>query len=126
MSHDGAGQSDPDPSGGSAASNGAPPTVRVRTGTVSDAQRAADLHADQISQGFLSVLGPRFLARLYRRISLDPDSFLIMGQVEGTTVGFIAGSTDVGGLYRSFLVRDGVVAALHSCRHLVSQWRRVV
>ena len=127
MAQDGAGHDDPGPSDAPLAPEGRSlTTVRVRAGTVSDAGAAADLHADQISQGFLSMLGPRFLARLYRRISLDPDSFLIMGESQGTTVGFIAGSTDVGGLYRSFLVRDGAVAALRSCRHLVSQWRRVV
>jgi ribosomal protein S18 acetylase RimI-like enzyme len=124
MAEDGAGQRDPDPP---PSVEGGPPTqVRVRAGTVSDAGTAAVLHAGQISQGFLSVLGPAFLARLYRRITLDPGSFLIMGESEGKTVGFIAGSTDVGGLYRSFLVHDGAVAALRSCRHLVAQWRRVI
>ena len=127
MAHDGAGQSDPDPSGGSAASDGAPPTVRVRTGTVSDARAAADLHADQISQGFLSVLGsPLPGPPVPAGSAWTPTPSSSWAEVEGTTVGFIAGSTDVGGLYRSFLVRDGVVAALQSCRHLAPEWRRVV
>jgi ribosomal protein S18 acetylase RimI-like enzyme len=127
MAQDGAGHDDPGPHHAARPRRGgSPETVRVRPGTASDARIAADLHASQISQGFLSVLGPSFLARLYRRISLDPGSFLIMGESEGDAVGFIAGSTDVGQLYRAFLVRDGVAAALGSCRHLISQWRQVV
>ncbi len=102
-----------------------------RPGTTSDAGTAARLHAEQITRGFLSLLGPRFLERLYRRICLDPCSFLIVvgdGPGEGgqATVGFVAGSTDVPGLYRSFLRRDGVVAALPALGHLVVNWRRVV
>ncbi len=106
----------------------APPT---RPATVADAGAAARLHAGQIEQGFLSLLGPRFLGRLYRRICLDPDSFLIVategrpGQPD-TVVGFVAGSTDVPGLYRSFLWRDGVVAAVPTLGHLVTHWRRVL
>lgn len=101
------------------------PRAVVRTGTAEDARAAATLHAGQISQGFLSLLGPRFLGRLYRRISLDPGSFLIVATGEGRCVGFVAGSTDVPALYRSFLWRDGVHAALGALTHLVPNWRRV-
>jgi ribosomal protein S18 acetylase RimI-like enzyme len=127
MAQDGAGHDDPGRRDATQTrGGGSPTTVQVRPGTASDAGTAADLHAGQISQGFLAVLGPRFLARLYRRISLDPGSFLIVGESDGATVGFIAGSTDVGRLYRAFLVHDGVAAALGSCRHLISRWRQVV
>ena len=50
----------------------------LRTGTVDDAAAAAALHAGQISEGFLSILGPDFLRRLYRRIARTPDSFLLI------------------------------------------------
>jgi ribosomal protein S18 acetylase RimI-like enzyme len=98
---------------------------------VADAGVAAHLHADRIGQGFLSLLGPRFLGRLYRRICLDPGSFLIVATDgglpgDGAVVGFVAGSADVPGLYRSFLWRDGVVAALPTLGHLVTHWRRVI
>ncbi len=83
----------------------------IRPGTDRDAATAvAVLHADQIAQGFLSLLGPSFLRRLYRRIGRAPDSFLLVADSEGTVAGFVAGSTDVGALYRSFLLRDGIVA----------------
>jgi ribosomal protein S18 acetylase RimI-like enzyme len=96
----------------------------VRVGTPADAPRAAALHAEGIAQGFLSLLGPRFLTRLYRRICLTPDSFLLVAERDAP-VGFIAGSTDVGALYRTFLWRDGAVAAALAARHLLVGWRRV-
>ncbi len=101
------------------------PATTVRVGTPADAPMAAALHAEGISQGFLSVLGPRFLTRLYRRICLVPDSFLLVAERDAP-VGFIAGSTDVGSLYRTFLWRDGAVAAALAARHLVVGWRRVL
>jgi ribosomal protein S18 acetylase RimI-like enzyme len=99
--------------------------VTVRPGGDADAPAAARLHAGRITQGFLSFLGPGFLARLYRRVGRTPDSFLLVADDGGTVVGFIAGSADVGGLYRSFLVRDGVVAGLAAAPRLVRSWRRV-
>jgi len=98
----------------------------LRTGTVEDAAAAAALHAGQISEGFLSILGPSFLRRLYRRIVRTPDSFLLIVQDGSETVGFLAGSADVSGLYRSFVLRDGVAAAFTSVGRLLRSWRRVM
>jgi ribosomal protein S18 acetylase RimI-like enzyme len=111
--------------------DGAVAPVRTRLASPADAYVAARLHAEGIDQGFLSLLGPRFLGRLYRRICLHPGSFLIVaeeGAASGpdSVVGFVAGSTDVAGLYRSFLWRDGVAAAVPALGHLVPQWRRVL
>jgi len=117
------------------------PHVVVRTATPSDARPAAHLHATRISQGFLSSLGEGFLVRLYRRISVAPGSFLLVavdpgapqashgGEHEtdrGDVAGFIAGSSDVGALYRSFLLHDGVMAGLSAAPRLVRNWRRVL
>jgi ribosomal protein S18 acetylase RimI-like enzyme len=95
----------------------------VRAGRGSDAPVAASLHADQIAGGFLSFLGVGFLTRLYRRISRSPHAFLLVAEAEGRVVGFVAGSGDVRGLYRSFLWHDGVVAALSVAPRLVRRWR---
>ncbi len=118
----------PDPGGPAV---GPPSPVRARPATPADAAAAAALHVGRIDQGFLSVLGPRFLGRLYRRICLDPGSFLLVAARDGRpgpdgVVGFVAGSVDVPGLYRSFLWRDGLVAAVPALGHLVVHWRRVV
>jgi ribosomal protein S18 acetylase RimI-like enzyme len=96
----------------------------IRHAKDDDAAAVAALHVDQIAEGFLSVLGPSFLRRLYRRIGRAPDSFLLVAESEGKVAGFIAGSTDVGGLYRSFLLRDGVVAGASAAGALLAGWRR--
>lgn len=100
--------------------------VAVRPATDADAIAAAALHAGQISQGFLSLLGTGFLERLYRRIGRSPESFLLIADSRGTTIGFIAGSTDVAALYRSFLLRDGIPAGLRAAGRLIAGWRRVL
>jgi ribosomal protein S18 acetylase RimI-like enzyme len=86
----------------------------------------AALHVQGISEGFLSLLGTGFLQLLYRRIIRHPEAFLLVADDQGATVGFIAGSTDIRRLYRSFLWRDGVVAAIRSLCPLVRGWRRVL
>jgi ribosomal protein S18 acetylase RimI-like enzyme len=98
----------------------------LRTGTDHDADRAAALHAGQIGEGFLSFLGPVFLRHLYRRITRSPESFLLVVEDERTTVGFLAGSTDVAALYRAFLWRDGLAAVLACSGPLFRSWRRVL
>jgi ribosomal protein S18 acetylase RimI-like enzyme len=99
--------------------------IVLRTGTVDDAAAAAALHVGQIGEGFLSILGSGFLSRLYRRVARTPGSFLLIVQDGEATVGFLAGSTDVAGLYRSFLFRDGAAALITCGGSLVRSWRRV-
>ena len=98
----------------------------LRIGTVGDADTAAALHAGQIGEGFLTILGPRFLRRLYRRVARAPGSFLLVVEDNATTVGFLAGSIDVAALYRAFFWRDGAAAALGSGWRLFRSWRRAM
>ena len=98
----------------------------LRAGTVSDARISARLHCAQIDEGFLASLGPRFLERLYRRVALFEGSFLLVAEASGAPVGFLAGAKEVGALYRSFIVRDGVVAAIESAPRLARAWPRAV
>jgi ribosomal protein S18 acetylase RimI-like enzyme len=100
--------------------------IVLRAGTAGDAAAAAALHAEQIGEGFLTILGPRFLSKLYRRVARTPGSFLLVVEDEATTVGFLAGSTDVAGLYRSFVLRDGVAAAFACAGRVLGSWRRVM
>jgi ribosomal protein S18 acetylase RimI-like enzyme len=46
-------------------------------------------------------------------------------EVEGRVAGFLAGSVDVGALYKEFLLRDGAFAVLESAGRLVRSPRRV-
>jgi ribosomal protein S18 acetylase RimI-like enzyme len=98
----------------------------LRTGTDDDAAAAAALHASEIADGFLTSLGPSFLRRLYRRVVRVPGSFLVVAEDGGTTVGFLAGSTDVRGLYRAFLWHDGPAVALGDAGRLLRSWNRVL
>ena len=98
----------------------------VRPGTETDAGPAATLHASQISDGFLSSLGRSFLTRLYRRIVRSPNSFLFVAEADGDALGFIAGTEDVRELYRSFLVRDGIVATVTALPQVLRSSRRVL
>lgn len=66
-------------------------------------RRVAQLHAENIDQGFLSTLGPRFLSLLYRAIDESPDSVLIVTREGVQVVGFVAGTLDMGQVYRRLL-----------------------
>lgn len=95
----------------------------VRMGSEADAPAAARLHAEQISEGFLSSLGPRFLARLYRRVVRWPRSFLLVAEDAGVVVGHAAATEDVGRLYREFLRHDGLAAGLMAAPRLLRRCR---
>ena len=95
----------------------------VRPGTKGDAPAAARLHAEAITEGFLSSLGPSFLTLLYRRIAAWPRSFLLVADEGGVVVGQAAATEEVGALYREFLVRDGVVAGAVAAPRLLRRWR---
>jgi ribosomal protein S18 acetylase RimI-like enzyme len=103
-----------------------PRGIVLRPGTADDAAAAAALHAGQIGDGFLSILGPGFLRRLYRRVTLVPDSFLLIVEGDAGTVGFLAGSTDVAALYKAFVLRDGIAVSVVSGWRLLRSWRRVM
>ena len=98
----------------------------LRVGGPPDAASAASMHATLISEGFLSSLGPSFLRRLYGRIARSDESFLLIAEDGGTTVGFIAGSLALGRLYRSFLLRDGLAASLSAPLPLLTALPRVL
>jgi ribosomal protein S18 acetylase RimI-like enzyme len=100
--------------------------VLVRPGTPSDAAAAAGLHASEIAEGFLSRLGPRFLRALYVRITRSDHSFLLVATRNGEIAGFISGSTDLGGLYKQFMLREGIPAAVMNAPKLVMSWRHVL
>jgi ribosomal protein S18 acetylase RimI-like enzyme len=120
---------------------GVPPAQTiVRPATRRDVSDVAELHAAAIDEGFLSTLGVQFLRRLYTRITDSPHAFLIVadGAAEpqrqrvaaddrsGRVVGFVAGAMSKGRLYRQFLVRDGLPAALSSAPQLARSLPRAI
>jgi ribosomal protein S18 acetylase RimI-like enzyme len=99
----------------------------VRLATSDDARQIAELHAQLISEGFLAVLGPAFLERLYRRIARGATSFAFVGvDQDGTIVGFVAVAERTSTLYRQFLVRDGIQAACRAIPTVLRHLRSVI
>lgn len=100
--------------------------LSVRMGSPADARFASSLHAEAIPTGFLSSLGTGFLRRLYRRVTLCDDSFMLVAQSAERPIGFVAGSTSVASLYRKFLLRDGLVATTSAPLQLLRASRRAL
>ncbi|MGZ6974655.1 MAG: GNAT family N-acetyltransferase [Acidimicrobiia bacterium] len=102
--------------------------MKVRLADERDSSRLADLHATRITDGFLPSLGPAFLERLYRRIARSVDSFAFVATDDSDQhiAGFAAATADVGQLYRSFALRDGLVAGFVAAPRLIRSWRRVL
>jgi ribosomal protein S18 acetylase RimI-like enzyme len=102
--------------------------VIPRLAVDADAARLAELHATRITDGFLPSLGPAFLERLYRRIVRSTDSFayVVTDGPDDRIVGFAAATADIGRLYRSFALRDGLVAGAVAAPRLIRSWRRVL
>ena len=106
---------------------GVPPVQNiVKPATQGDVSEIAQLHVTAINEGFLSSLGVRFLRRLYARIATSRHGFLIVAHDGGESddgpprvIGFVAGATSLGALYREFLVKDGFQAAVSSAPQLV-------
>ena len=73
------------------------------THDVATLRAVAELHADGISQGFLSSLGTRFLTVLYRAIDRCDDAVLIVEADDDGIAGFVAGGNGIGPVYRQML-----------------------
>jgi ribosomal protein S18 acetylase RimI-like enzyme len=93
--------------------------VTVRPASPGDVARVAELHVARIDEGFLASLGPRFLRRLYRRVTRSADAFLLVAVEGDEIVGFIAGASDLRRFYRSFLARDAIVAGFVAAPRLL-------
>lgn len=102
------------------------PELTIATDQVGDAAAAARLHREQLTDSFLATLGERFLGVLYRRVATDPGSVLLVARRAGQVVGFIAGTSDTGQLYRTFMKKDGLRAGAAAAPALLRHpWRTV-
>ena len=71
----------------------------------SDYKQVAQIHSTCIDLGFLSSLGPRFLALLYESIDADEKSILILEKKQDKVIGFVAGGRSMKSIYRKMLSR---------------------
>lgn len=66
-------------------------------------QQVARLHSNNLDQGFLATLGPRFLALMYRAIDECDSSVLLIEQRNDCVIGFISGTHTMGPIFRQML-----------------------
>lgn len=103
-------------------------TPLVRRATLADAGAMARLHSEEVSEGFLALLGQPFLHRLYRRVVAGAGGGFAMVSLDaqGLVDGFVAVAESTGDLYRSFLVRDGLWAGLRAAPAVARHPRQVI
>jgi ribosomal protein S18 acetylase RimI-like enzyme len=63
-------------------------------------QQVAQIHIENINQGFLSTLGEGFLTLMYQAIDESPSSTLIVEKYDEKVVGFVAGGSSFNHIYR--------------------------
>lgn len=66
-------------------------------------QQVARLHVENIDQGFLATLGSGFVSLMYQAIDEAPASVLLVEERDGRVVGFVAGASGMGAIYKRML-----------------------
>lgn len=72
------------------------------------AKPIAKLHIEGINEGFISSLGIDVLTVLYEAIAKSEFGFGFVAQEDGKTVGFLAMTTNLGKLYKSIVLKNGL------------------
>ncbi|MBS1723716.1 MAG: GNAT family N-acetyltransferase [Armatimonadetes bacterium] len=68
----------------------------------------AAVHRNEITEGFLSQFGDKFLSRLYRSISGSSSAFCLGAFEDDRLLGFIVGATDTGRVYKDYARTGGL------------------
>jgi glycosyltransferase involved in cell wall biosynthesis/ribosomal protein S18 acetylase RimI-like enzyme len=97
----------------------------ARRAELADVASVAQLHMDRFPDGFLPTLGSGPLRRLYRHLVRSANAFVLVADDTEGVAGFIAVSEDTRQVYRDFLRRDGVAAALVAAPAALRAPRRV-
>ncbi|MHC4562004.1 MAG: GNAT family N-acetyltransferase [Planctomycetota bacterium] len=80
-----------------------PGDIIIRPMTESDTSTVGRLHRDEISRGFMSQLGSRFLKHLYLGILHSGLAQAYVAEDEGRVIGFAVATSDVNEMYRRVL-----------------------
>lgn len=79
-------------------------------------ESAVRLHREQLTGGFMTSLGPRFLLEVFRNVASSEHGVALVAVAsqagDARVHGFLLGTSSTRGLYRDFLVRHGLKAAL--------------
>jgi ribosomal protein S18 acetylase RimI-like enzyme len=84
------------------------------------AQQIAELHIESISTGFISSLGIDFVACLYGAIARSKSSFGFVAEKDGKVLGFVAFTTNLNKLYKSVILKKGLLFTLLLAGRMVS------
>lgn len=82
-----------------------------------------ELHLAQLSGGFMTSLGERFLLEVFRNITRSSHGVALVAlapETGDTVEGFLCGATDTAKLYRDFVLRHGLKAGALAAPRLVS------
>jgi ribosomal protein S18 acetylase RimI-like enzyme len=88
--------------------------------TIEELSEVSELHRQEMESGFLSTLKGKLLENLYEFISNDPFSFLIIAKDKDKVVGYICGTSKIGGLYKRFIKKKFFKALLSLIPNLFS------
>ncbi len=76
--------------------------VSTRSACADDLTAIVQVHLSAFHSGFtLSALGPKFLYKYYRQVLCFDEGLLLVAEVEGKIVGFVAGFTDPRRFYQT-------------------------
>jgi len=86
----------------------------------------AKLHKKSIEQGFLPILGVRFLTLLYWAIDTEKDSVLIVEESDGDVVGFVSASLSLRLVIKRMLYRPiPLFCALLPSVVMIGRWVKI-
>lgn len=104
------------------------PTIRLDDETYGYLKFAVRLHRIQLSGGFMTSLGDRFLLEVFRNVARSRHGIALVAilRPEGaeTVEGFLLGATSTAGLYRDFILRRGLKAAIIAAPRLL-RWSAI-
>lgn len=66
-------------------------------------RQVAQLHVDNINQGFLATMGVGFVSLMYQAIDEAQDSVLLVEERGNRVVGFVSGGKGMGAIYKRML-----------------------
>ncbi len=77
--------------------------MEIKLAQKEEALEVAKIHKKEIGKGFLSSLPLSFLDKFYQALAVSPASFCLVAKENNEVIGFIAGTTSIGGFYKYFL-----------------------
>jgi predicted ATP-grasp superfamily ATP-dependent carboligase/ribosomal protein S18 acetylase RimI-like enzyme len=94
--------------------------VRITSLLPEHARAVAELHISGIKTGFISSLGVDFVTALYEAIAKSTYGYGFVAIMAGKVVGFAAFATDLGGLYKSVILKNGLRFIFSLARKMLS------